>query len=480
MALVGVACQADFVDGAGEGRASDASAAAETGNPGDADASPDGRSDATRDAVAGGRCPSAPPTWELPGDVKQNNCGGLAGDGRDSDGDGIPDRAESKACDGPGADPEEGDTDGDDLSDCEEAAFGTSPCESDTDGDGFSDRAEATLRFDPTDPESPRPSESWILSACDADWGSADITTVKSDAGFWTYFHPRDAEVRRVVFRDRGPRESIAVIDAKRDDAAGALLTWADREFSTPPSDVLRNRVSPALSQIGQMESLEEEEPRVDSAWQQPQVSATADLRASTPLSTAELRRRIALEIVPFERSDFEWPGEEGGTSHRRFRLYVTILKEETPDLSAQAECWLDDGKHRGDSDTQILFAVAPRTDGSSAAVAARRLASPTRHAPTPKMSAFEACDVDFVACPARARSAGTFEFPLTREAPIAGTIRARTAATPVDASNLSFDRAENRLAVDWEAWPSERPDDVRRSVAVTYHSPRTRCRPPM
>ncbi len=88
---------------------------------------------------------------ELPDEV-DNDCNGLADDGIDTDEDGLYDYDERATW---GTDPYDADTDGDGLSDGDEAALGTSPLLADTDGGGASDGAEVladdTDPFDPAD-----------------------------------------------------------------------------------------------------------------------------------------------------------------------------------------------------------------------------------------------------------------------------------------------------------------------------------------
>jgi hypothetical protein len=68
----------------------------------------------------------------------------------DSDGDGLTDAEEADA----GTDPEVEDTDGDRLMDGDEPANGTDPTAYDTDGDGYADGDEVTEGTDPTDADS--------------------------------------------------------------------------------------------------------------------------------------------------------------------------------------------------------------------------------------------------------------------------------------------------------------------------------------
>jgi len=68
----------------------------------------------------------------------------------DSDGDGLSDRDEAAI----GTDPFDPDTDGDGLEDGEEVALGTDPLIPDTDGDGISDGDEVMLGTDPLDDDS--------------------------------------------------------------------------------------------------------------------------------------------------------------------------------------------------------------------------------------------------------------------------------------------------------------------------------------
>ena len=68
----------------------------------------------------------------------------------DSDGDGVSDEDEAAL----GTDPNSADSDGDGLSDGEEAALGTDPLNQDSDDDGLTDGAEALSGLDPLNPDS--------------------------------------------------------------------------------------------------------------------------------------------------------------------------------------------------------------------------------------------------------------------------------------------------------------------------------------
>ncbi|MQQ66600.1 YSIRK signal domain/LPXTG anchor domain surface protein, partial [Streptococcus mitis] len=68
----------------------------------------------------------------------------------DTDGDGLTDKEEADK----GTDPKKADTDGDGLTDKEEADKGTDPKKADTDGDGFTDKEEVAKGTDPKDPNS--------------------------------------------------------------------------------------------------------------------------------------------------------------------------------------------------------------------------------------------------------------------------------------------------------------------------------------
>ena len=68
----------------------------------------------------------------------------------DSDGDGLTDEEEAAL----GSDPHRADTDGDGLSDLEESRLGTDPTLEDTDGDAYRDPDEVAEGSDPVDPES--------------------------------------------------------------------------------------------------------------------------------------------------------------------------------------------------------------------------------------------------------------------------------------------------------------------------------------
>ena len=66
---------------------------------------------------------------------------------KDTDGDGISDAEEAEL----GTDPEDDDSDGDGISDSEELDLGTDPTEVDSDGDGYHDNWEVDENTDPTD-----------------------------------------------------------------------------------------------------------------------------------------------------------------------------------------------------------------------------------------------------------------------------------------------------------------------------------------
>jgi hypothetical protein len=84
---------------------------------------------------------------DVSGDGDGNICGVVIG--ADSDGDGLSDAEEAAL----GTDPLDPDTDGDGLADGEEVERGTDPLAPDTDGDGLTDGDEVALGTDPLDPD---------------------------------------------------------------------------------------------------------------------------------------------------------------------------------------------------------------------------------------------------------------------------------------------------------------------------------------
>lgn len=160
-------------------------------------------------------------------------------------------------------------------------------------------------------------------------------------------------------------------------------------------------------------------------------------------------------------------------------RSSVSWVVTEKGELSEQAECSSDDGPHRSDSDTQILFGVMPTDSaGEPAAASARRLASPTRLAPTPQMTARVDCVRDTVECRGGVGSSGRHGIDLTRNTPIVGTIRVKVADTFVDPALWSYRRSEDRLKIDPGAW-RQGPEGVRNTAVVKFYTHFRRCRPP-
>ncbi|MSQ02278.1 MAG: hypothetical protein EXR71_10380 [Myxococcales bacterium] len=105
-------------------------------------------------ATVGDDCDDTDPSTytgapELPDEV-DNDCNGLADDGIDTDKDGLEDYEERTTW---STDPTNADSDGDGLSDGDEAGRGTSPLQADTDGGGANDGAEVLV--DGTDPLDP-------------------------------------------------------------------------------------------------------------------------------------------------------------------------------------------------------------------------------------------------------------------------------------------------------------------------------------
>ena len=94
----------------------------------------------------------------------------------DSDGDGLTDLEEADL----GTDPLDPDTDDDGLSDGEESALGTDPLDSDTDDDGLSDGEEVAAGTDPLDPDS---DDDGIVDGSDTEV-VADIVTDMPDSLF--------------------------------------------------------------------------------------------------------------------------------------------------------------------------------------------------------------------------------------------------------------------------------------------------------
>ena len=93
----------------------------------------------------------------------------------DTDGDGLTDKEEADK----GTDPKKADTDGDGLTDKEEADKGTDPKKADTDGDGFTDKEEVAKGTDPKNPNSKPESKPEDPSTKDTD---GDGLTDKEEA----------------------------------------------------------------------------------------------------------------------------------------------------------------------------------------------------------------------------------------------------------------------------------------------------------
>lgn len=134
------------------------------------------------DAYGGGDCndlDAAVNSWAVEiTDGQDNNCDGTVDEvGPDSDGDGLSDADEAVI----GTDPDDIDTDGDGMEDGDEVAWGTNPWDRDTDDDGLSDGAEFNVYF--CDP---------LVQDTDSDGlGDAlevgrDYATIHTAPGFWT------------------------------------------------------------------------------------------------------------------------------------------------------------------------------------------------------------------------------------------------------------------------------------------------------
>ena len=82
----------------------------------------------------------------------------------DSDGDGLTDDEEASI----GTDPLDEDTDGDGLTDADEVERGTDPLDEDTDGDGYSDFDEVADGSSPTDANDAPAADSNIILILEA------------------------------------------------------------------------------------------------------------------------------------------------------------------------------------------------------------------------------------------------------------------------------------------------------------------------
>jgi hypothetical protein len=146
----------------------------------------------------------------------------------DTDGDGLPDLAETntgtyKHPDDTGTDPNDQDTDNDGLDDGEEVyTYGTNPLDDDTDGDGLSDGYEVANGLDPLDPSDGTQIVSIVRSAANPDW--VEVTWHGSAAGSFTVRWTGDWTVPAPVW-DTVSGPALTDIVYNGDDT----WTWTDK-----------------------------------------------------------------------------------------------------------------------------------------------------------------------------------------------------------------------------------------------------------
>ena len=144
----------------------------------------------------------------------------------DTDGDGLTDAEEAEF----GSDPELADTDGDGLSDADERDNGTDPTKEDTDGDGYNDADELAEGKDPLDSASMIYQCGWPYNSGKADLDAADMSQVVSQGDTIGNFKAEDQCGEQVNLHDFGGQRKYTLVDVSADwcGPCNSLAAWLE------------------------------------------------------------------------------------------------------------------------------------------------------------------------------------------------------------------------------------------------------------
>lgn len=161
---------------------------------------------------------------------------GLDPDSTDSDGDGIDDFAEIEA----GYDPLSDDSDGDGLLDGEELDEGSDPLEVDTDGDGYDDFAEVKEGSDPADEDDVIYVGGWPYSHDKEDLGAAGMSGVVAEGDLHAWIELKDQFGDTVdlydFYEEEGVDYIVVDVSAQWCPPCQAVSLWLDNDSVYGPA----------------------------------------------------------------------------------------------------------------------------------------------------------------------------------------------------------------------------------------------------
>jgi len=221
----------------------------------------------------------------------------------DSDGDKMTDCEEAKLCTGPN-DP---DTDGDGVSDFDELVKHTDPCNPDTDDDGLSDGEEQTFGMNPnerdSDDDGTIDGNEWIVDACERT-EPADVRNHSNRDGNWTFLLPEDFEsYDNLELSGIDSGTASAVYRDREADVSGFLLSVEAPDDAVPPVERLGNQLEPAARSTGGRVARRRNVGRIEPRGGHPAGRFELDLAFDDERTLTDVRNALLVELAPFEDS---------------------------------------------------------------------------------------------------------------------------------------------------------------------------------
>ncbi|MFB6350263.1 MAG: hypothetical protein ABEN55_18970 [Bradymonadaceae bacterium] len=367
-------------------------------------------------------------------------------------------------CGGDGTDPDEADTDGDEIGDCAEREYGLNPCEPDTDGDGYTDKLELERCLDPRDSASPADSERWFAAACPDDYRPSDLEDVQIERSLendWSYAVTSDVDAFRHIELEETVRvDSVALFGLESRSVYGGIVAFPEPVGVSSLSS-LRNHVESKLAGEGTIEKTIGQRPS-KSALGLDALEVAYRWRTETPRQVDDVRTRLAPRLGSFLRSDLTSVPDPATSSQQTYRVHVGMIRRPTDENDL---CLEPTGRE------VVLFAVVPTSvapGGSLFQQAAADVVSPTRLGGM-RMGHLPVCRLFPVRCETVVSKTGKLIFALPYR-PIAGTMRVRAGGQRIPLhveSGYEYRPNDGTLVVDPAAWPSSKPSKHRHFVSV-------------
>lgn len=244
----------------------------------------------------------------------------------DSDADGLPDCEEERLC----TDPNNGDTDGDHLSDFEELQKHQSdPCSKDSDGDGVEDDKEVEFGLDPnrarTYQDGPVDGDLWYVNAC-KNPSAEPVDFYTSQTGNWKIaLPPAFSNYTNLRISGASGPEASAVFDDTANEVGGFLLSMYAPQNQTSPEDVLKNKIPSSVQSVA---TVKQSFVSGEFTTHDRKRAAAVEYEVVTnnKKSIRRLRDELLFELAPFSRQDASGLPSSTGSPEDHFRVEISVI----------------------------------------------------------------------------------------------------------------------------------------------------------